>query len=333
MVADYLSGIFAVKTGFSAVRQFSACAMAVCLLALTGCAETKVVADTAKVISHIGSEEPRPYKVGNPYKVNGVWYYPKVDYEYNETGIASWYGPGFHGKKTANGETYDENALTAAHKTLPLPTMVRVTNLENGRSLEVRVNDRGPYAPGRIVDMSRRGAQLLGFAEKGTARVRVQVLREESQLLAAAASSKGGEDMAPPPEAAPSGEVATSDLPPIPGSQTSPASTSSAAPATQQTASVVGQVKAPEPDGQVTVVAVKPTNIFIQAGAFVQQGNAKRLEGELRKLGPVRIAPVTVGQQRFYRVRLGPLASVEDADAMLLKLIQGGHPEARIVVD
>jgi rare lipoprotein A len=302
-------------------------------LALAGCEETKVVSDTAKVISRLGTEEPKPYKIGNPYKVNGVWYYPKVDYDYNETGIASWYGPGFNGKNTANGETYDENALTAAHKTLPLPTMVRVTNLENGRSIEVRINDRGPYAPGRIIDMSRRGAQLLGFAEKGTARVRVQVMKEDSQLMAAAASAKGGDDMAPAPSAAPSGEVTSATLEPIPGSQSSPGSAASGQSAKQPTSSAVGQVKAPEPDGTVTVVPVRTTSIYIQAGAFLQQANAHRLESELSSVGPVRVAPVKVGQQRFYRVRIGPIASVEAADQILLKLIQIGHPEARIVVD
>ncbi|HEX9446391.1 MAG TPA: septal ring lytic transglycosylase RlpA family protein, partial [Dongiaceae bacterium] len=107
-------------------------------------------------------QRPQPYKIGKPYQVDGVWYYPKTDMDYDETGIASWYGPGFHGQYTANGEVYDQNGLTAAHKTLPLPSMVRVTNLDNGRSIVVRVNDRGPFVNGRIVDLTRRDAQLLG---------------------------------------------------------------------------------------------------------------------------------------------------------------------------
>ena len=101
-----------------------------------------------------------------------------------QKGAASWYGPGFHGKRTANGEVYDENGLTAAHKTLPMPAMVRVTNLENGRSIQVRINDRGPFEAGRVIDMTRRGAQLLGFIQQGTARVRVDIMPEESQQLA-----------------------------------------------------------------------------------------------------------------------------------------------------
>jgi rare lipoprotein A len=113
------------------------------------------------------------YKIGQPYQVDNVWYYPREQPDYDETGIASWYGPTFYGHHTANGEMYDGNALTAAHKTLPMPVNVRVTNLENGKSLIVRVNDRGPYARGRIIDLSKRAAELLDVVQTGTARVRV----------------------------------------------------------------------------------------------------------------------------------------------------------------
>ena len=113
-------------------------------------------------------------KVGKPYKIAGKWYYPKEDPTYNEVGLASWYGRQFHGKKTANGEIYNMNSLTAAHKTLPLPSFVKVTNLANGRSIVLRVNDRGPFVDSRILDVSRRGAQLLGFQQQGVTRVRVQ---------------------------------------------------------------------------------------------------------------------------------------------------------------
>ncbi len=116
-------------------------------------------------------------KVGAPYRVNGRWYRPVAQAAgYDETGIASWYGRKFHGRKTANGERFDMYAMTAAHKTLPLPTMVRVTNLENGRSVIVRVNDRGPFVKNRLIDLSWAAARALGFDRKGTARVRVQTL-------------------------------------------------------------------------------------------------------------------------------------------------------------
>ena len=103
-----------------------------------------------------------------------------------EEGVASWYGPGFHGKQTANGEIYDMNDLTAAHRTLPMPSIVRVTNLENGRSLKLKVNDRGPFARERIIDVSRRASQLLGFHQQGTTPVRVEIVEDESRMLAAA---------------------------------------------------------------------------------------------------------------------------------------------------
>ena len=122
------------------------------------------------------------YKVGSPYKINGVRYVPREDPSYDRTGIASWYGKKFHGNRTANGERYDMYALSAAHPTLPMPSLVRVTNLKNGRSIVVRVNDRGPFARGRIIDMSFRSAQLLGFAKQGTARVRVTFAGEGAML-------------------------------------------------------------------------------------------------------------------------------------------------------
>lgn len=117
------------------------------------------------------------YKTGKPYKVAGYWYAPMPSAAgYDQSGVASWYGRDFHGKRTANGETYDMHALSAAHTTLPLPTLVRVTNLENGRSVVVRVNDRGPFVKNRLIDLSYAAAKALEFDRKGTARVRVQTL-------------------------------------------------------------------------------------------------------------------------------------------------------------
>src|SRR6266853_3103044 len=133
------------------------------------------------------------YKVGNPYQIAGVWYRPAEDFSYDETGIASWYGEDFHGKYTANGEVYDLNALTAAHRTLPMPTIVQVTNLDNGRTIELRVNDRGPFARGRIIDVSRRGAQLLGFEPQGTAKVRVRIMVPET-IQAVSLARRNGTD-------------------------------------------------------------------------------------------------------------------------------------------
>lgn len=133
------------------------------------------------------------FRIGQPnytvaaYQVNGVWYYPKVDYSYDESGTASWYGEQFNLRPTSDGEIFDMNQLSAAHKTLPLPSVVEVTNLQNGRALRLRVNDRGPFVGDRLIDVSRRAAQLLGFERSGTAPVRVRVLKAESVQVAEAA--------------------------------------------------------------------------------------------------------------------------------------------------
>jgi len=165
-------------------------------LALISCSSgaKRVVASKSSYIQSSGpsiAQTPRPSyirtgrrlplgggvrKIGKPYQVAGRWYMPRHQPYYNQTGIASWYGTQFHGKKTSNGETFNMNNLTAAHPTLPLPSYAKVTNLANGRSLIVRVNDRGPYARNRIMDLSKKSATLLGVKNKGTLRVRVQYL-------------------------------------------------------------------------------------------------------------------------------------------------------------
>lgn len=130
--------------------------------------------DVSKIPDAVPTPHVGPYKA-NPYEVFGVRYVPMQDgRNYRETGLASWYGTKFHGQLTANGEEYDLYGMTAAHKTLPLPTYVRVTNLDNGRQITVRVNDRGPFHSDRIIDLSYAGARKLGFAETGTARVTVE---------------------------------------------------------------------------------------------------------------------------------------------------------------
>lgn len=139
--------------------------------------------------------------VGQPYKVKGNWFYPKDDRNYNKVGYASWYGSAFHGRLTANGEVYDQNSLSAAHPTLPLPSYVRVTNLKNGSSVVVRVNDRGPFERGRIIDLSKRAAEMLGSRDHGIAKVRVQYVgparmdgRDQQYLMASYRSGGGSSD-------------------------------------------------------------------------------------------------------------------------------------------
>jgi rare lipoprotein A len=279
---------------------------------------------------------PGRYVVGRPYEIKGIWYSPQENWSYDETGIASWYGEQFDGRYTSDGEIFRLNELTAAHKTLQLPCVVRVTNLDNGRSLELRVNDRGPFAQGRIIDVSRRAAQLLGFEGQGTARVRVQLERDDSMRVAALAGRRGGDNFAvasaPPPPSNPV-EVAAYRAPPV-----SPAPPVQIRMAANQSMPMPALAPLPlqEPrlTGRVEMVPVAPTQIFVQAGAFADEQNALRLRDRLRGLGsPTRITGAQVNGISVYRVRVGPAPSVDAADDLLNRVISDGISQARIVVD
>ncbi len=132
---------------------------------------------------NVGEDYRGTFKIGDPYKIMGVSYFPQNYENFEEVGIASWYGDDFHGRLTANGEIYNMEEMTAAHRTLPLPSMVRVTNLHNGKSVIVRVNDRGPFAKNRIIDVSERAAIALGFRDSGTTEVSVELLRNDTDEL------------------------------------------------------------------------------------------------------------------------------------------------------
>ncbi len=311
---------------------------------LAACSEGTLLVHGAKTIARENDGPPGHYKVGNPYQINGIWYYPAVDYEYVETGIASWYGPGFHGNRTANGEIFDQNLVSAAHRTLPMPSMVRVTNLENGRSIVVRMNDRGPFARGRIIDMSRRGAQLLGFYREGTARVRVEILADESRQLAAAYGigdgaaqvARAGTADTPPVTAAP--RVAVTEAP-IDGAAPAPSGNSAGSQARSQ--APVAATRAPAPEIQQAALtepevrqgAAEPANMYIQAGAFAEYDNANRLRARLSVLGPTQVSQVQIGEQLLFRVRVGPIQDLKTADTMLDRVIGAGYRDARLVVD
>ena len=167
----------------AAIRRFApvgACAV-LCLILAQCSSSSRVDSDYGVSPSPrvVDFGEPVPkgggvYRIGSPYVVGGRVYVPEMDPNYRATGLASWYGDDFHGRYTANGEIFDMNGITAAHPTMPLPSYARVTNLANGHSLIVRVNDRGPYHGNRIIDVSSRAAHLLGFRERGTAWVRVE---------------------------------------------------------------------------------------------------------------------------------------------------------------
>lgn len=322
----------------------------VCLLSvalLSGCSQfrlgSEVVKDAMPQGKQIGT-----FKVGNPYKIQGQWYTPQESYSYDETGIASWYGPGFHNKRTANGEYFNQRELTAAHRTLQMPSFVRVTNLSNGRSVVVRVNDRGPFAKGRIIDVSEKAAELLDFKRNGTARVRVQVLPEASQQVAQAAregrSWHGGDlnnaqptlansqykpmpDGAPQPVAAPRTAVAQTSLPSAP-TDVMPYEPATGQPVPMHT--VKGQYY---PDPVVTQQAVPAqTKLYVQLGSFSDNHNAQAMVSKASAHGQAFVTDVTVQGRTFHRVRLGPYNSVPEADAALNRVARQA-PDAKIVVE
>ena len=312
---------------------------------LSACAETRLIVHTAKRVANVSKSQeksppPGTYKIGDPYQISGLWYYPAVDYEYDETGIASWYGTKFHGRPTANGEIFDMNVLSAAHRTLPLPSIVRVTNLDNGRSLVLRVNDRGPFARGRILDASRRAAQLLGFETAGTAKMRVQILARESRVLAARLNGEATlAEVGTPITVArlPKAAVTSQSLAPVPGAVAAPAPREAAAdgvsikpvgaapPAAADPAAIVS--------GDVSVVAVGTSELFVQPGAYRHFENANRVRAILAPVGRVKVYQEMVGGRDLFRVRVGPLATVEEADKVLDMVIGAGYSDARVVVE
>ena len=299
------------------------------LFAMSACAETEFLVHTAKQLRGGDAQQSEGrYKVGAPYQIKGTWYYPAEDFEYSETGIASWYGPNFHGKKTANGEDYNQNDLTAAHRTLPMPSAVRVTNLENGRSLVLRINDRGPFARGRIIDVSRRGAQLLGFEKNGVAKVRVTVLPDESRQLKLAAIIGSG----PKVQVAASPREAVVAKPLPSPEQPRARATSAPAPLPVRTETLPPPVEPVLPE-KVDVLPVSPTGIYVQAGAFSRLENALRMRDQLFEMGPTQISRFAVSGTEVYRVRIGPLANVEVADATLARVVNSGVNEAQLIVE
>lgn len=279
-------------------------------------------------------------KVGKPYQVAGVWYVPREQPDYDARGVASWYGDAFHMKATANGEVFDMNAVSAAHTTLPLPSMVEVTNLDNGRKLVVRVNDRGPFADNRIIDLSREAAQRLGYERAGLANVRVRYLgpapltgpadglryasakplptRAAPAALAPLNRSANDGVMelaAAPPRAvaARSGSpvVAVQSLPPITGSEIS-------------SAPIAGPVLAATP------AAVGPA-LRIQAGAFSSPVNAQRAVAQLSAAGAASIEPVQRDGLTLYRVVLPAPADEAAAYALRDRVAEIGFAEARVI--
>jgi rare lipoprotein A len=250
------------------------------------------------------------YEVGVPYEIAGVWFYPKEDPSYNKTGVASWYGPQFHRRMTSNGEWFDMDYLSAAHTTLPLPSYAKVTNLANQREIIVRINDRGPFVDDRIIDLSRKSADALGFRRKGTAPVRVQYIGPAPLDDQGAHLAAMNDELR---RGTPLNRMIAAAASPDSGAQ----------PEVEMAASAPRWTPAPVREGDDPAY-------FIQVGAFSSIGNAERARTNLSDLGSVQVTAVSTGVKTLYRVTLGPLG-VSSAEQALAEVQAHGHHDARLM--
>jgi rare lipoprotein A len=291
-------------------------------------------------------------KVGAPYQIAGRWYTPYDDPRYDTIGMASWYGPGFHGQYTANGEYYDQRFVTAAHKTLPLPCYVEVTALDTGRKITVRVNDRGPFVGDRVIDLSRGAAERLGIVRSGLTRVRVRRVYPDERVRLALRSGLAPDAIlsdraiqyarvqAPPPlppkvtpaAAPPRALPALPPAAPMPVAVATAAVVPSQADLDRDGAPLAAAIPAPSAAAIAPAPAVETTQVFagtawIQVAALADQGRATSLANLLR---PIGIATVELSGG-LWRVRLGPYDSELSARTALAKVQAAGYQEAHLV--
>lgn len=259
---------------------FSLCLILISCSSITekGDSAPKKAPDVSKIPDAVPRDEPRS-KYGNPksYEVFGKRYYTLASSQgYHEKGIASWYGTKFHGRRTSSGEPYDMYAMTAAHKTLPLPSYVEVTNLNNGRKVIVKVNDRGPFHGNRLIDLSYSAATKLGIVAKGTGLVEIKAI----------STGKASRNIPTPESVKP------------------------------QTVNV-------------------PVGLYLQVGAFSNASGAEQLKTKLQHelTDAVVVVPLTKPNGSLYRVRVGPLASVEYGDTLATRLVDMGFGDTHIVVE
>lgn len=281
------------------------------------------------------------YHVGKPYQVAGVWFTPKEQPNYDRKGTASWYGEDFNRRKTSNGEWFDMNRLTAAHATLPLPSYVKVTNLDNGREVVVRVNDRGPFVDTRVIDLSKRTAEVLEFKNKGKTQVRVQYIGPAPlndkggkhlvamntelergtpmrKMIAAADRRRG--------KAAPANDVMVAEAPPA--RKAEPVAKAETI-AYEQPAEAVAFEQPVE-----TVAPAAPTgevSYYVQLGSFSDGANAARARDQFASAWPVQFIELSGASGPIYRVRIGPISDNDDARTALVDAQAAGFVDARLI--
>ena len=289
------------------------------LILIQGCTSSIEVAANLGKKYLIPKEEKKRiqkpiYKIGKKYNVGGKYYYPKKDLYYNKTGIASWYGPKFHGKLTANGEIYNQYALTAAHKTLPLPSAVKVTNLKNNKSIVLRINDRGPFVNDRIIDLSSKAADILDLKREGTGLVRVQILKEKSLYLEKLAKQGSFPEI---------NDLKETELPNI---------------------TIPNKVAVKIKDTKNQKIVTKKINynlknlnkeykIYIKLASFSSKKNAEIMKKKVSYIDKVKIYKIYKLNKTLYQVKAGPFLSVEKVDQLHSLLLQKGMQGAKIIIE
>ncbi|MDO9708630.1 septal ring lytic transglycosylase RlpA family protein [Paracraurococcus lichenis] len=274
---------------------------------------------------------PKPdarYMLGEPYSLRGLWSYPKEEFGRVETGLAAVLPDRRAGRRTANGEIFDPDRLVGAHRTLQLPAIVTVWNLETGRELRLRVNDRGPAQPGRVIGLSARAAALLGIPPGGAAQVRVAVEDAPSRALARALPST--ERLGPQVEAVQVGTVERESLPPPPGARQ--AERVREAPRGPAVATLAAGSRDLPPDPlpeQVVQRAAMPGHLYVEAGSFFRRDLALR---QASRIG-ARVEPFGEGRTPQWRVRLGPFRDVAAADRAVAAVLSAGLPEVKLLVE
>ena len=293
-------------------------------LALAGCAPPEPV----------GRAEP-VYRLGQPYSLGGVWSYPREDFGLVETGLGTVIADARAGRRTANGEIHDPASLSAAHRTLQLPAILRVTNLETGRVVLVRLNDRGPAEPGRVLAVSARAAELLGMRPGRPAQLRLAVEAEPSRALAAGLPRAPGEAPALAVATAATGPVERETLAPPPGArQAERVREARAMPAMAAAAAPGGGAEAALPPLNLPETVLSgppmPGRLVIQLGTFTGPDGARR---QAARVPGARAEATGSGRRAEWRVRLGPFPDVAAADRALEQVLRQGVSEARILVD
>jgi len=345
----------ATTLAWTGVRPFAACGrgavsrhapmLAIGIAALAGAALTACSSGGPSLDPTLGvSASPRVsdgraipkgggiYKVGRPYHVAGRWYHPRENPNYDRVGTASWYGTAFHGRRTSNGEIYNMYALTAGHPTLPMPSYAYVTNLQNGRTVLVRINDRGPYAKDRLIDLSWQTAHALGYSNHGLARVRVRYAGRaplngddsaERRYLSAQSWYGGSRAEQQTTASITTDPVSAKKVRTVEYRQTPVPSPAPSWSVTQYRRGELDSTK------QAASILTKPAvDTYVRVGPFATREEAERLRYMLAGPDPTLIEATGSRDDPAYRVRLGPFDDADAASAMTRIAAAGFEPEA-----